>query len=178
MSEVAVKFGENLKQLRQEKKLTRNQLAEKLGIAAVTIAGYETGIRTPSFEKLVEIANFFCISIDSLFEREKFFERELEKKNLEFRFKRVEKLMTLLGLSVEELEDKKIIIYSDEDFEALYEFGGIDERHEFLPENSEYFTNKKTFVEFVETMERKAIRENKIFSDVFLEGTAIKKSQY
>ena len=196
ISKVTETFGENLKHLRQEKKYTRKQLAEKIGVAAITLAGYETGIRAPSLEKLILIADFFRVSIDSLFERNEFLDIDFQKKNLEWRFERIEKLMTIWGLVIEEglsrimvpvksafsdsiiyemVDSKEIWIYPDYNFFlAMDEFGGIDSRPEPF-DYGEGFSDKETFVEFFETMERQSARKNKPLKEVFIKKTALKE---
>ncbi len=57
---------ERLKTLRKEKKLTQQQLADKLGLISVTYLRYEKGQREPSIDTLMQIATFFEVSIDYL----------------------------------------------------------------------------------------------------------------
>lgn len=59
-------FGERLKALRSEKKVTQQQLAEFLGVGRPTIAGYETKGKQPDFNIVIEIAGYFNVSIDFL----------------------------------------------------------------------------------------------------------------
>lgn len=59
-------FGDNLKQLRQNANLTQDQLAQKLKTTKQTINRYETGQREPDFDRLVEIAHIFNVSLDWL----------------------------------------------------------------------------------------------------------------
>ena len=100
MVEYADVFGENLRRIREEKKISRQELEQKTGIPAVTLAGYENAFRTPNFKNLVSIADTLKVTTDELLGRNEFFKRVTEKKNLEFRLKRAETLMTLLGLCV------------------------------------------------------------------------------
>ena len=44
--------GELIKQARQNSKMTQKELAEKVGIATITIQQYERGVRTPKIETL------------------------------------------------------------------------------------------------------------------------------
>ncbi|WP_144624866.1 helix-turn-helix domain-containing protein [Bacillus velezensis] len=60
------RFGENLKLLRTFKGLSQKELGNKLGLAESTIGMYEKGKRQPDHNKLIEIAVFFDIDIDSL----------------------------------------------------------------------------------------------------------------
>ncbi|MGD2351941.1 helix-turn-helix domain-containing protein [Bacillus subtilis] len=60
------RFGENLKLLRTFKGLSQKELGNTLGLAESTIGMYEKGKRQPDHNKLIEIAVFFDIDIDSL----------------------------------------------------------------------------------------------------------------
>lgn len=62
-------FGERLKQLRNEYKITQKQLAKTLGVGRPTIAGYETKGIQPSYETLNKIADYFKVSTDYLLGR-------------------------------------------------------------------------------------------------------------
>ena len=65
-------FASILKNLRNEYKLNQNELADKIGISRSSIAMYETGQRTPDYETLIAISNFFNVSSDYLLERTNF----------------------------------------------------------------------------------------------------------
>ncbi len=63
-------FHERLKYLRNSKKLTQKELAEKLGLNNTsTISKYESGDATPSFEIIDKIADLFGVSVDYLMGR-------------------------------------------------------------------------------------------------------------
>lgn len=55
-----------LKILRESKKLTQQELADKLNLSRVRYNNYETGKRNPDYEVLQLIANFYDVSIDYL----------------------------------------------------------------------------------------------------------------
>ena len=59
-------FGERLKQLRREKNLTQEQLADVFGIARNSIFSYETGRRIPDIEVLKSYAGYFGVTADYL----------------------------------------------------------------------------------------------------------------
>ena len=61
--------GERLRELRKERGLNREQVAEKVGVLPRTITFYETNGRMPSAEKLYALAEFFEVSLDYLFKR-------------------------------------------------------------------------------------------------------------
>ena len=62
-------FSNILRQLRSEKNISTYKLADILHVSRSSISNYETGIRTPDYELLLEIANFFNVSIDYLLGR-------------------------------------------------------------------------------------------------------------
>lgn len=64
-----MEFGELLKQLRQEAKLSREDMAEKLSLSYWALAKYENGERKPDYETLHHLADFFHVSIDFLLGR-------------------------------------------------------------------------------------------------------------
>lgn len=61
-----VNFGSKVKELRLEKGLTQQQLANLLGVAVSAISSYESGSRYPSYEVLISIARIFHVSTDYL----------------------------------------------------------------------------------------------------------------
>lgn len=65
-------LGQNLKKLREVRKLGQKNLAEMLGVGTSTVAGWETGYRNPDREMLVKIADIFDVSVDSLLGRYRF----------------------------------------------------------------------------------------------------------
>ena len=61
-----IPFGKRLKELREENNLTQKELAEKLGINAVTYLHYEKEQRQPSLELIADISVFYGVSVDYL----------------------------------------------------------------------------------------------------------------
>jgi len=59
-------FHESLKKYRNQSGLTQLQLAEKIGVAKSTIAGYENGSREPDVHKIKAIASALAITGDDL----------------------------------------------------------------------------------------------------------------
>lgn len=62
-------FGERLKELRIEKGLTQQQLADILKVGRPTIAGYETKGKQPDFDKIAMMCKYFNVSSDDLLGR-------------------------------------------------------------------------------------------------------------
>lgn len=65
-------LSNNLKKLREVKKLTQKNLSEMLGVGISTVSGWESGYRHPDVEILVKIADLFDVSVDSLLGRTDF----------------------------------------------------------------------------------------------------------
>lgn len=59
-------YGERLRQLRFQKRMTLEQAAKVVGVAKSTYAGYETEFRQPSLEKLTLFASYYEVSLDFL----------------------------------------------------------------------------------------------------------------
>jgi len=59
--------GENIRAARKKAKLTQKELAEKSGLATITIQQYERNLREPRLENIKKIANALDVSVDSLF---------------------------------------------------------------------------------------------------------------
>lgn len=59
-------FGDRLRRLRGERKLTMKDLGERVGLTESAIGMIERGVRNPSFEKLQELADFFEVDLNYL----------------------------------------------------------------------------------------------------------------
>lgn len=65
------KIGSFLKELRKEKNLTQEQLAEKLNVSGRTVSRWETGTNMPDISLLVELAEFYEVSIPEIIDGER-----------------------------------------------------------------------------------------------------------
>lgn len=61
-----MEFGERIKQIREDRGVSRKELAEELGIPYTTLRNYEMGTREPGHKTLVELAKIFNVSCDYL----------------------------------------------------------------------------------------------------------------
>ncbi|MDE7395029.1 MAG: helix-turn-helix domain-containing protein [Clostridiales bacterium] len=59
-------FADRLKELRTEKKIGQNQLAEELGLSNASISYWETGKQEPSASALFKLAQYFDVGLDYL----------------------------------------------------------------------------------------------------------------
>ena len=65
------KTGRFLKELRKAKNLTQEQLAERLDISRRTVSRWETGNNMPDISLLVELAEFYNVSIPEIIDGER-----------------------------------------------------------------------------------------------------------
>lgn len=59
-------LGEKIKNLRKEKNLTQEELAEEIGVSRQAVAKWETNGGMPDIENLKALSDYFDISIDDL----------------------------------------------------------------------------------------------------------------
>ena len=56
--------GSRLRELRESKKLSQEQLAKIIGVAQNTISAYESDMRQPSYDVLASLSRLFRVSAD------------------------------------------------------------------------------------------------------------------
>ncbi len=66
-----MEFNEKLQELRKNKELTQEELAESLYVSRTAVSKWESGRGYPNIESLKEISKFFSVSIDELLSGEK-----------------------------------------------------------------------------------------------------------
>ena len=59
-------IGDHIRKLREEKGWTQQVLGKKLGKKTSTISAYETNAKLPSVDCLIEMAELFDVSLDTL----------------------------------------------------------------------------------------------------------------
>ena len=59
-------LGDKLKSARVNSRLSRKQVAERIGVSTATIGLYETGERLPSLPAIVKLATQYRVSVDYL----------------------------------------------------------------------------------------------------------------
>ena len=60
------RFAEKVKELRKEYGMSQKELAEMIKVDRSTVAGWETKGRMPDLMLLINVANVFGVSLDSL----------------------------------------------------------------------------------------------------------------
>lgn len=104
-----MEFSERLKDLRKQAGLTQVDVAEKLGISQPAYASWEHGVKKPTQENLVKIAQILNVSVDYLVGNSE--EKADELDNIELLFR-----MNSKGLTDEEKEifRKELIEFMEE----------------------------------------------------------------
>ena len=101
-----IKIGKLLKELRKDKALTQEALAEMLGVSNRSVSRWENGTTMPDFSLLIELSKLYEISIDEILEGERneatkkedlIMEQETEKSLKKIaEYTRLEKMITIL----------------------------------------------------------------------------------
>ena len=76
-----IKIGNFMKELRKEKKLTQEELAEKFNVARRTVSRWETGSNMPDLDILIEMSDFYEVDLREILDGE----RKSEKMNEELK---------------------------------------------------------------------------------------------
>ena len=97
------KTGLFLKELRKEKNITQEVLAEKLNVSNRTVSRWETGNNMPDISLLIELSEFYHVSISEIVDGE----RKSEKMNQETRGTAVK--MAEYSQNEVKIEKKKVI---------------------------------------------------------------------
>jgi len=75
------KVGNFIKELRKEKNLTQEQLAEHFNVARRTVSRWETGYNLPDLDILIEMSDLFCVDLREILDGE----RKSEKMDAEMK---------------------------------------------------------------------------------------------
>ncbi len=59
-------FGTVLKQLRKNNNLTQEELGSRIGLSKAVVSKYENGMGYPTFDVLIQIADYFGVTTDYL----------------------------------------------------------------------------------------------------------------
>lgn len=83
-----MEFNEKLQELRKEKGLTQEELAEKLYVSRTAISKWESGRGYPNVDSLKAISKYFSVSLDQLLSSEEALnlaEKDHRRKETHFR---------------------------------------------------------------------------------------------
>ena len=70
-----VKTGRFLQELRKEKGLTQEQLAEQMGVARRTVSRWETGSNMPDMDILIDLSDLYAVDLREILSGERKSER-------------------------------------------------------------------------------------------------------
>ena len=93
-SQYQIEFGERLKNLRRQKNLSQQEIADKIGMHFTNISRYERGLASPSSETLKKLAELLSVSSGYLIEGtlEDGVQAHFEDRELLLQFQQVQEL--------------------------------------------------------------------------------------
>lgn len=157
---VAQVLGENLKRIRTEKGISRKDLAERLGVSYTAIASYENEGNLPTFEKILQLAEIFDVSIADLTGDNKDY---IDKKIFEYRFNRAIQMAKQASYFPEILSTGKVIVTISNEIDH-WENGTIA----FSGGRDLEFKDKENFVNEMETAQGIALTFDLTFNEAML----------
>jgi transcriptional regulator with XRE-family HTH domain len=72
-------FGEKIRKKRNEKNMTQQTVAEKIGVSRQAISNWERDVKKPELQKLIELLNLLDVSPDELLKDELTKSKETEE---------------------------------------------------------------------------------------------------
>jgi transcriptional regulator with XRE-family HTH domain len=104
-----VSIGTNIKLLRKRLKMSQEEVAQALSWTRSTYSGYENGVAHPSLEGMVQLSDFYKVSIDVLLKKDfsQLVEKELNQllsgTNVDLKGQKLRVLTTVVDANDEEL---------------------------------------------------------------------------
>lgn len=109
-----LKLSENIRSLRKEHSMTQEQLANALGVTVGAVYKWEAGLSVPEIRLLMEMADLFDSSVDSLLGYEQ------QSGNVNGRIKRIRDLMTQKRFDEAVAESEKALQKYPNNFRLVY----------------------------------------------------------
>ncbi len=109
-----IKLSENIKNLRKTHSLTQEQLAEALGVTVGAVYKWEAGLSLPEIKLIMEIADFFEISLDVLLGYEQ------QNGKIENRIERIRQFVFEINFDEAALETEKALKKYPNNFSIVY----------------------------------------------------------
>ena len=78
-----IKIGKFIADCRKDKKITQEQLAEKLYITDRAVSKWERGLSLPDADKMLDLCNILDINVNELLNGERIYMKNFERKNEE-----------------------------------------------------------------------------------------------
>ena len=125
-----IRIAENIKSLRKAHSLTQEQMAEALGVTVGAVYKWEAGLSMPEIKLIMEIADFFEISVDTLLGYEQ------QNGNVENRIQRIRQCIVEKNYEEGASEVEKTLKKYPNNFNVTYA-GAMLYRMKFLEEKCE-----------------------------------------
>ncbi len=125
-----IKIAENIKRLRKAHSFTQEQMAEALGVTVGAVYKWEAGLSVPEIKLLMEIADFFEISVDALLGYEQ------QKGNVDSRTQRIKQCVVEKDYEEGVLEVEKALKKYPNNFNITY-VGALMYMMKFVDEKDE-----------------------------------------
>lgn len=109
-----IRIAENIKNLRKAHSLTQEQVAEALGVTVGAVYKWEAGLSMPEIKLIMEIADFFEISVDTLLGYEQ------QNGNVENRIRRIKQCIIEKDFEEGVLESEKALKKYPNNFKIIY----------------------------------------------------------
>lgn len=109
-----IKIAENIKKLRKAHALTQEQLAEALGVTVGAVYKWEAGLSNPELKLIMELADFFEVSIDVLLGYEQ------QSSNIEGRVERIRQCVLKKDFEEAVIETEKALKKYPNNFDVTY----------------------------------------------------------
>ena len=109
-----IKIAENIRMLRKQHSFTQEQLSEALGVTVSAVYKWESGQSVPEVKMLMELADLFEISVDTLLGYDR------QNENVENRIKRIEQCMVERDFKEAVLEAEKTLKKYPNKFDVVY----------------------------------------------------------
>lgn len=109
-----IKIAENIRNLRKNHNLTQEHLAEALGVTVGAVYKWEAGLSIPEIKLIMEMADFFEISIDTLLGYEQ------QNGNIEDRVVRIKQYVLEKDFEEAVIESEKALKKYPNNFDIVY----------------------------------------------------------
>lgn len=93
-----IKFGNRLKQERQKKQMTQQKVADDLNVSRQTISSWETENSYPDIESLIQLSNYYQVSLDTLLKEDTGMTEYLKKQEVLKSIKPVTIVLTIIDV--------------------------------------------------------------------------------
>ena len=130
-----MKFSTNLRTVRSKTGMTQKSLGEKIGVTSVTIGYWERGVRQPSFDLLLKIAEALDTSIDGLLGKERIDRMNIDEEELLTKYRQLDEHgKKLVGVVCDvELERMRPTVPVITLFSGKKQYAGMSETGRYIP---------------------------------------------